>query len=54
MTEQAITPTGCCEPFSPEPWQDKGIVWKDKIFVKDHVISIFHIPLNIGKKIIQE
>lgn len=51
----------CCEPFNPEPWQDtsigsvqaKEIVWKDKLFVKDHVTSFFHIPLNFGKKIVK-
>lgn len=53
MENQTIKPTGCCEPFNPEPWQDKEIVWKDKVFVKDHVTSFLHIPLNMGKKIIK-
>ncbi|MFA5792273.1 MAG: hydrolase [Candidatus Gracilibacteria bacterium] len=53
MTDQPIQSTGCCEPFDPEPWQEKEIVWKDKIFVKDHVISFFHIPLNFGRKIVK-
>lgn len=53
MNNQAITPTGCCEPFNPEPWQDKEIVWQNKIFVKDHLTSFLHIPLNIGSKIIR-
>ncbi len=53
MTEQNIGSTGCCEPFDPKPWQDKEIVWKDKIFVKDHVTSFLHIPLNMGNKIIK-
>jgi effector-binding domain-containing protein len=53
MTNQTIKSTGCCEPFNPKPWQDKEIVWKDKIFVKDHVMSFLHIPLNMGKKIIK-
>lgn len=53
MTDQTIKSTGCCEPFNPEPWQDKEIVWKDKIFVKDQVTSFLHIPLNMGKKIIK-
>ena len=48
-----IKPTGCCEPFDPKPWQDKKIVWKDKLFVKDQVTSFLHIPLNMGKKIIK-
>lgn len=53
--------TGCCEPFNSTPWQDpstgsgqaKEIVWKDKLFVKDHVTSFFHIPLNMGAKIVK-
>jgi hypothetical protein len=54
MVDQGIKSTGCCDPFDPKPWQDKEIVWKDKIFVKDHVTSFFHIPLNMGKKIIKD
>ncbi len=54
MTDQTIKSTGCCEPFNPEPWQGKEIVWKDKIFVKDHVTSVLHIPLNMGSKIIKK
>lgn len=53
MTDQPIKPTGCCEPFNPEPWQDKEIVWKDKVFVKDQVTSFLHIPLNFGKKVVK-
>ncbi|MDD4286978.1 MAG: hypothetical protein PHO20_03525 [Candidatus Peribacteraceae bacterium] len=41
--------TGCCDPFDPAPWQEKEITWKDKLFVKDHVTSFLHIPLNMGK-----
>lgn len=53
MNNQTIKPTGCCDPFNPEPWQDKEITWKDKIFVKDHVTSFLHIPLNMGQKVIK-
>ena len=53
MNNQTIKPTGCCEPFNPEPWQDKEITWQDKLFVKDHVTSFFHIPLNMGKKVVK-
>lgn len=45
--------TGCCPRFNPEPWDGKEIVWKDKLFVKDHVMSIFHIPINFGKVIVK-
>jgi len=50
---QPIKPTGCCEPFDPAPWQEKEIIWKDKLFVKDHVASFLHIPLNMGSKIVK-
>jgi hypothetical protein len=53
MENKTIVPTGCCEPFDPVPWQDKEIVWHDKLFVKDHVTSFLHIPLNYGAKIVK-
>lgn len=46
MSKENITE--CCPRFNREPWDDKVITWKDKRFVKDHVTSIFHIPLNYG------
>lgn len=52
MNEQ-IKSTGCCEPFNPELWQEKEIKWENKLFVKDHVTSFLHIPLNMGKKIVK-
>ena len=51
MTPENIEKTGCCEPFNPEPWQDKEITWNEKLFVTDHISSFLHIPLNMGKKI---
>ena len=41
--------TGCCPRFNLEAWQEKEVTFKDKLFLKDHVTSIFHIPLNFGK-----
>lgn len=41
--------TGCCPRFKPELWQEKEVGFKDKLFLKDHVTSVFHIPLNFGK-----
>lgn len=41
--------TGCCPRFNPAPWEDKEIKFNDKLFLKDHVTSLFHIPLNFGK-----
>lgn len=53
MNNQPVEPTGCCEPFNPEPWQEKEIAWKDRVFVKGHVTSFLHIPLNMGKIIVK-
>lgn len=53
MENQNISSTGCCERFEPGPWQEKEITWKDKIFVKDHVTSFLHIPLNFGQKVVK-
>lgn len=60
MTEE-IKSTGCCEPFDPAPWDNpstgsgpgREITWDRKIFVKDHVTSFLHIPLNMGGKIVK-
>jgi hypothetical protein len=45
--------TGCCPRFNPEPWDQKEITFQDKLFVKDHVRSFFHIPLNFGKVMVK-
>ncbi len=45
--------TGCCPRFDPGPWDEKEITWQDKLFLKDRVRSIFHIPLNFDKVMIK-
>jgi len=50
MDNQTVESTGCCEPFDPGPWEEQEINWDNKLFVKDHVTSFFHIPLNMAKK----
>jgi len=41
--------TGCCKRFDPGPWDGKEIKWENKLFLRDHVRSVLHIPLNFGK-----
>lgn len=41
--------TGCCPRFDPAPWNEKEVTLQDKLFIKDRVRSIFHIPLNFDK-----
>jgi hypothetical protein len=46
-----IEPTGCCPPFDPSPYEDAEIRWDGKRFVKDHVTSFLHVPLDMGKRV---
>jgi hypothetical protein len=40
--------TGCCPEFDPLPWDDKVFEWKNKIFIKDYVFTLFYMPVNFG------
>ena len=46
-------PTGCCPRFDPKPWEEKEITWENKLFIKDHCLSFFHIPLNFSQVIVK-
>lgn len=35
----------CCPEFDPLRWNNKKLVWHNKIFLKDSVPELFHIPL---------
>lgn len=39
----------CCPKFEPGPWEDKQISWEGKLFLKDHVRSFLHMPLNFSR-----
>ena len=45
--------TGCCPRFNPEPWDEKKVTWRNKLFIKDHVRSFLHIPLDFGKVMVK-
>ena len=45
--------TGCCPRFDPQPWDETEHTFKDKLFVKDRVKSIFHIPVNFGRVMVR-
>ena len=47
--KEQVEETGCCPRFDPEPWDQKEMVFKDRIFVKDNVLTIFHIPFGFGR-----
>ena len=37
MEKHSGEATQCCPKFDPEPWNDKEITWKDKLFIKDSI-----------------
>ena len=43
--------TGCCAKLDPSVWDEKTFEWKDKPFLKDHMRSFLHMPLNFGSVI---
>lgn len=47
-----VAPTGCCPPFDPATWDGREVTWTDKPFVKEHVHSLLHIPLDMGRKMV--
>ncbi|MFA6035524.1 MAG: hydrolase [Candidatus Micrarchaeia archaeon] len=44
----AESETGCCPRFEPAPWDEKVVTFKNRLFLRDRVLSVFHIPLNFG------
>jgi hypothetical protein len=44
--------TGCCPPFDAASWRDGRLTWHEKLFVKDRVRCVFHVPLNMGARIL--
>lgn len=45
--------TGCCPRFDPAPYHDKQLEWHDELFVKEHARSLFHVPLNLAKRVVR-
>lgn len=48
MKATSAAKTECCPRFDPQPWDEKEIAWKEKLFLRDHVRSFLHVPLNFG------
>lgn len=42
-------PTGCCPRFKPEGWDEQDLHFRDKLFVKAKTLSMFHIPITMGR-----
>ncbi len=51
MENPYASETGCCPKFDPRPWDQTEHTWKEKLFIRDRVKCIVHIPLNFGQVI---
>ena len=49
MKTQSEEETNCCPKFDPSLWDEKIVLWENRKFVKDRVITLFYIPLNFGR-----
>jgi hypothetical protein len=45
--------TQCCPEFYPEPWQEKELIWNDKLFIRETMPQFMHKPLpgTFGKAV---
>jgi len=43
--------TGCCAKLDAELWDGRRLEWNEKPFLKDHICSLLHVPLNFGSVI---
>ena len=41
----------CCPQFDPRRWDEKELLWKDKLFIRGDVFCILHAPLTMGRVI---
>ena len=40
--------TGCCARLDVAKRNEKELEWKDKLFLKDRIRAVMHIPINMG------
>jgi hypothetical protein len=43
--------TGCCAKLDAALWDGRRLEWSEKPFLKDHIRSLLHVPLNFGSVI---
>lgn len=51
--DMSDNPTNCCPRFKPEGWDQQELHFRDKLFVRTKTHSLFHVPLDMGKKFSQ-
>ncbi len=38
----------CCPKFNTKLWDEKTIEWKNKLFIRKKIFSLFYMPLGMG------
>jgi hypothetical protein len=47
----SVAATGCCPPFDPATFHEKEVIWKDEPFVRERVHNVFHVPVDLARKV---
>ena len=37
--------TGCCAKLDVARWDEKEVVWQEKLFLRDHIRAFLQVPL---------
>lgn len=45
MSQAETISNPCCPKFDTIPWDEKTHQWQEKLFIKDSIPQLFHIPL---------
>ncbi|MEL7565655.1 MAG: hydrolase [Dehalobacterium sp.] len=45
MINEKVKSDGCCPRFDTTLWDEKTHIWQEKLFIKDIVPQLFHMPL---------
>ena len=53
MESKSEATSECCPKFDPTQWDDKVFEWSNKKFIKDHVFTLFYMPVNFGRVMIR-
>ena len=41
--------TGCCAQLNDAIWDEREVTWHNKMFLKDRIRTVLHVPINYGK-----
>jgi hypothetical protein len=51
MNRFSKDPNECCPVFDTSPWDGKTHVWENKLFLKDEIRQIMHVPVHMSEHV---